>query len=138
MATVVTPEHGKAMLIEDRDKLVAVLDQLLRSRPVRSEIARRRGLREKLAELEREARPRTTAIVPLPSLPGQSWPQGIALARPGLLTIAFGSAEQLLGCVLALAEDAAGNYEAFAARLAAKPIEATAQVAAQERQELAL
>ncbi len=40
--------------------------------------------------------------------------------RPAL-TIRFTSPEELLGAVLALAEDAAGNYEGFLARLGQRP-----------------
>jgi hypothetical protein len=110
-----------------------MLDGLLATRPVQGEIARKRELREKLAALEREARPRTTLIAQPPVDPGQDWPAGITLAAPGVLTVRFGSPEELLGCVLALAEDAAENYAGFAARLASG--EDTAPVAGQGREE---
>ena len=130
MGSLGKPEPGKAMLIK-RTRLLSMLDDLLATRPVQSEIARKRELREKLAVLEREAQPRTTPIAPPPVEPGQSWPAGITLAAPGVLTVRFESPEELLGCVLALAEDAAGNYAGFAARLVAGPLEDSAQDPAQ-------
>jgi hypothetical protein len=131
MATLVAPEHGKPLLV-GRDQLLAVLDQLLRTRPVQGEIARKRELREKLAALEREARPRSIPIAQPTTEAGHCWPAGITLAAPGMLTIAFGSPEELLGCVLALAEDAAGNYASFAARLAERPVQGPGQEPAQD------
>jgi hypothetical protein len=119
MASLGKPEPGKAMLVR-RTRLLATLDGLLATRPVQGEIARKRELREKLAALEREARPRTTPITPPPADPigpAQAWPAGITLEAPGVLTLRFSSAEELLGAVLALAEDAAGNYEGFLSRL---------------------
>ena len=116
MAPLGKPEPGKAMLVK-RARLLDMLDTLLATRPVQGEIARKRELREKLAAFEREARPRTTPITLPPAADGQTWPQGVTLDAPGALTIRFRSAEELLGAVLALAEDAAGNYEAFRARL---------------------
>jgi hypothetical protein len=113
-------EPGKAMLVK-RTRLLAMLDALLATRPVQGEIARKRELREKLGAPEREAQPRTTPITPLPLDPAQAWPPGITLDAPGALTIRFTTAEELLGAVLALAEDAAGNYESFVARLGHQP-----------------
>jgi hypothetical protein len=46
---------------------------------------------------------------------------GVTLDAPGALTIRFSSPEELLGAVLALAEDAAGNYESFLVRLGQWP-----------------
>ena len=116
MAALGKPEPGKAMLLK-RTRLLAMLDELLATRPVQGEIARKRELREKLAAFEREAQPRTTPIT-LPQMdPREPWPAGVTLDAPGALTIRFASPEELLGAVLALAEDAAGNYESFAARL---------------------
>jgi hypothetical protein len=66
----------------------------------------------------------------VPLDPAHGWPQGVTLDAPGALTIRFASPEELLGAVLALAEDAAGNYESFAARLTQKQ--------AQGREEAAL
>ncbi len=120
MAPLGKPEPGKAMLIK-RTRLLSMLDDLLLTRPVQGEIARKRELREKLAALEREAQPRTTPITPPPVDEEQPWPQGVTLDAPGALTIRFASPEELLGAVLALAEDAAGNYESFAARLVQQP-----------------
>ena len=122
MAPLGKPEPGKAMLIK-RTRLLSMLDDLLATRPVQGEIARKRELREKLAALERAAQPRTTPITPPPVHPAQAWPAGITLNAPGALTIRFTSAEELLGAVLALAEDAAGNYESFAARLSQRVAE---------------
>jgi hypothetical protein len=122
MAPLGKAEPGKAMLIK-RARLLAMLDDLLLTRPVQGEIARKRELREKLAALEREAQPRTTTISSVPLDPEQAWPPGITLEAPGVLTIRFASPEELLGAVLALAEDAAGNYESFAARLTRDPAE---------------
>ncbi len=129
MATLGKPEPGKAMLIK-RTRLLSMLDDLLLTRPVQGEIARKRELREKLAALEREAQPRTTTISSVPLDPAHEWPAGVTLDAPGALTIRFTSPEELLGAVLALAEDAAGNYESFRARLAQEP--------AQGREEAAL
>ena len=120
MAPLGKPEPGKAMLIK-RSRLLSMLDDLLATRPVQAEIARKRELRGKLAALEREAQPRTTPITPPSPDPTQVWPQGVTLDAPGALTIRFTFPEELLGAVLALAEDAAGNYESFAARLVQQP-----------------
>ena len=122
MGSLGKPEPGKAMLIKS-NKLLAMLDDLLATRPVQGEIARKRELREKLVALEREAQPRTTPITPPSPDPTQPWPQGVTLDGPGALTIRFRSPIELLGVVLALAEDAAGNYESFAARLVQEPAE---------------
>ena len=123
MAPLGKPELGKAMLIK-RTRLLEWLDHHLATRPVQGEIARKRELREKLAALEREAQPRTTPITPpsLPTDPAEAWPAGITLDAPGALTIRFTSPEELLGAVLALAEDAAADYEGFRARLTQKPV----------------
>ncbi len=43
---------------------------------------------------------------------------GVTLEAPGALTLRFSSPEELLGCLLALADDAAANDPAFAKRLA--------------------
>jgi hypothetical protein len=122
MGSLGKPEPGKAMLIKHH-RLLAMLDDLLATRPVQGEIVRKRELRAKLAALEREAQPRTTPITPPSPDPTQVWPQGVTLDAPGALTIRFRSPVELLGVVLALAEDAAGNYESFAARLVQEPAE---------------
>ena len=122
MGSLGKPEPGKAMLVK-RTRLLTMLDELLATRPVQGEIARKRELREKLAALEREAQPRTTPITPPSPDPTRAWPQGVTLDAPGSLTIRFRSPVELLGVVLALAEDAAGNYESFAARLVQEPAE---------------
>jgi hypothetical protein len=128
MASLGKPEPGKAMLVR-RSRLLAMLDDLLATRPVQGEIARKRELREKLAALEREAQPRTTSITLSPINPREPWPAGVTLDAPGALTIRFSSPEELLGAVLALAEDAAGNYESFAARLAQEPAQGREEAA---------
>lgn len=120
MGSLGKPEPGKAMLVK-RTRLLTMLDELLATRPVQGEIARKRELREKLATLEREAQPRTTTIMSVPLDPRHGWPAGVTLDAPGALTIRFASPEELLGALLALAEDAAGDYESFRARLAQEP-----------------
>ncbi len=122
MATWGKPEPGKAMLVR-RTRLLAMLDELLATRTVQGEIARKRELREKFAALEREAQPRTTTISSAPLDPAHAWPADVTLDAPGALTIRFSSPEELLGVVLALAGDAAGNYERFADCLTQDPAE---------------
>ena len=120
MATIETPRPGIAMVIA-RDRLLATLDRLLATKPVQGEIARKRQLEDQLAAIERAAQAKAARITPPPRAGNEAaWPHGITLDAPGRLTIRFGSAEELLGRVLALTEDAAGNYEAFRARLLQK------------------
>ncbi len=120
MATIEKPRPGIATVIA-RDRLLATLDRLLATKPVQHEIARKRQLQDQLAAIEREALSKAALITPPPPRAGPgnevAWPHGITHDVPGILTIGFGSAEELLGRVLALTEDAAGNYEAFRARL---------------------
>ena len=124
MARVERPRAGAPNVL-DREKLLAWLDQLAATRPVVGSVERERRLRAELARAAQEAGTRATAVVSVPmSGPDSSesneaagWPAGVTLPEPGLLAIRFSSAEQLLGCVLALAEAAAGDYGAFRARL---------------------
>ena len=90
-----------------------------RDGPPRGEIARRRRVRAELADAAREAVARATPVV-LPA-PGTGWPDGVALDAPGVLTIRFGSGGELLGTVLALADQAARDYTGFEARLDRAP-----------------
>ena len=65
--------------------------------------------------MKRAAPAKTTSIAPPLSQAGTAaaWPHGLTHDPPGALTIHFGPAEELLGRVLALAEDAAADYAAF-------------------------
>jgi hypothetical protein len=121
MNGITPPRPGRATLLP-REQLLAWLDALAAARPVRGELARRRHLqaelRAGLAAGRREAGgSRPIAAPPPPDDAG--WPGGITLDAPGVLRIRFDSPEELLGRVLALAEDAAGDYTRFAARFGA-------------------
>ena len=124
MARVQRPRPGAANVL-DREKLLGWLDRLQATRPVAGAVERERRLRAGLARAAREAEARATVVVPAPTQGPDSsesneaagWPAGVTLPEPGLLAIRFGSAEELLGLVFALAEAAAGDYGAFRARL---------------------
>ncbi len=133
------PRHGVATVVA-RAELLGWLDRLLAHRPVQGSVQnavqgalrRRAALRSELAAAAREAEARRTPVVsvtapvthptpaPTPEDPAGDWPEGIALAAPGLLTLRFASPEHLLGLVLALAEEAAADYGGFQARLEGK------------------
>ena len=138
--------HGVATVVA-RAELLGWLDRLLSHKPVhrpvqgsvqgpvqgsvqnavQGALRRRAALRSELAAAAREAEARHTPVVPvtasvtypapMPENPAGGWPEGIALAAPGLLTLRFASAEHLLGLVLALAEEAAGDYAGFKQKL---------------------
>ena len=103
-----------------RDAVLAMLDYLLAGKPVPAEAARKERLAEALAALTEEAVARTTAIaaVPAPSV-REAWPEGIAFIAHDRLQICFANPEELLGRILALTEQAAGDYPGFAARITA-------------------
>ena len=116
MAAVHPHRKGRPSLIP-RAALLASLDTLLAKRPIQGEILRKRRLRESLLALEREARPRTSPVTPSPnSLP---WPEGVSIPALGCLEIRFATGEELLGRVLALAEEAARDFDGFMTRLEA-------------------
>ncbi len=120
MAQVQPPRPGVANVL-DREKLLAWLDRLHATRPVADAVGRQRRLETELARAAREAEARATAVA-LPSHhpePDEATglPAGVTLPEPGLLAIRFGSAQQLLGCVLALAKQAAGDYGGFRERV---------------------
>ena len=138
------PRHGVATVVA-RAELLGWIDRLLSHRPVhrpvhkpvqgpvqnavQGALRRRAALRSELAAAAREAEARHTPVVsvtasvthpapaPTPEDPAAGWPEGIALAEPGLLTLRFASAEHLLVLVLALAEEAAEDYPRFQRRL---------------------
>ena len=100
-----------------------VLDGLLAGKPVPAEAARKERLANALASLAQEAIARTTAIAQvLAPRPGDGWPEGVAVSAsgsgteyaPGSLQIEFSTPEELLGRILALTEQAAGDYAGFA------------------------
>ncbi len=131
------PRHGVATVVA-RAELLGWIDRLLSHRPVQNAVQgalrRRAALRSELAAAAREAEARHTPVVPVTASvtypapaptpedpdPAAGWPEGIALAAPGLLTLRFASPEHLLGLVLALAEEAAEDYGGFQARLEGK------------------
>jgi hypothetical protein len=114
MAQIQRPRPGTANVL-DREKLVAWLDRLERTRPVADAVRRQRQIQVELAQAAREAEARSTPVTPAP--PSDGWPEGITLPEPGVVALRFRSAEHLLGLVLALAEQAAGDYGGFQARL---------------------
>ena len=103
-----------------RGSVIELLDRLLAGKPVPAEAARKERLADALASLAQEAIPRTTAIaqVSAPRL-GEGWPEGVAVSAPGALQIDFSTPEELLGRILALTEQAAGDYAGFVQRLTA-------------------
>ncbi len=129
LAPLATLEAGRTGWVE-RERLLGWLDGLQGRKSVVLEQARRQRLDEaldrRLGELAR-ARAREKELgrpvaLPAPG-PGNAgpWPPGVTLAAAeggAELRIRFSTAEDLLGRVLLLAEQAAGDPEAFAARLA--------------------
>jgi hypothetical protein len=103
-----------------REAVIAMLDRLLSGKPAQAEAARKERLADALAELAREAVPKTTAIatVAVPEAAG-AWPAGVGISDSGVFQICFNSPEELLGRILAVTELAAGDYAGFAERLAA-------------------
>jgi len=119
MASLEGHKVGCAYIVE-RAHLLSQLSELVRSRPVRREQHRKRQVLDVLSELQQEATARTTHVPrPEPGLSDQSsaLPEGILLARPGEISIAFRSPEELLSRVLALSEAAARDYPKFARML---------------------
>ena len=112
MAGFLPHRKGRPSLLP-RAALLASLDALLAKRPIQGEILRKRRLRESLRALELEARPRTAPVTPA-SLP---WSEGVSFPAPGCLEIRFSTGEELLGRVLALAEEAARDFDGFMIRL---------------------
>jgi hypothetical protein len=100
----------------DRRHLLSELSELMRSRGVRREQQRKQSVLDALSALQQEATARTTRI-PMPAPVFDDLPEGIRLARPGEISIAFRSPEELLSRVLALSEAAARDYPKFARTL---------------------
>jgi hypothetical protein len=102
-----------------REAVAAMLDRHLSGKPARTEVARKERLADALAALAHEAIPRTTPIAAIAAPPsGDAWPEGVSISAQGLLQIRFQNPEDLLGRILALTEQAAGDYPGFAQRLA--------------------
>ncbi len=130
LSPLATLEAGRTGWVE-RERLLGWLGGLQGKKSVVLEQARRQRLDEaldrRLGELAREkTRDRDLArpvALPAPAPDGAGpWPPGIRLAAAegsAELRIRFTTPEDLLGRVLLLAEQAAGDPEAFAARLAA-------------------
>ena len=120
-------QAGKTFLVT-REALLEYLDALATRRPIVSEIARRSRVRDALLALEAEARASVPSArqekalampVAAPPQPGrESWPEGVSLARPGELLIRFENAEELLGRIFALTENAATDFEGFMGKIA--------------------
>lgn len=107
---------GCAYIVE-RAHLLSQLSELVGSRGVRREQHRKRQVLDVLSELQQEATARTTRIPRLApvlhDLPDGDLPEGILLARPGEISIAFRSPEELLSRVLALSQAAVSDYPKF-------------------------
>jgi hypothetical protein len=99
--------------VVDRAHLLSELSDLMRSRGVRREQQRKRHILDTLSTLQQEATARTTRI-PMPAPVLHNLPEGILLTRPGEISVAFRSPEELLSRVLALSEAAARDYAKFA------------------------
>jgi hypothetical protein len=120
-------QAGKTFLVT-RDALLERLDALAAQRPIASEIARRTRVRDALLALEDEVRSSAPSIrrekalaTPVAAPPPASrdkWPEGVSLDRPGELLIRFETAEELLGRIFALTEDAAADFEGFLKKIA--------------------
>jgi hypothetical protein len=127
LATVGGHQAGKTFLVT-REALLEYLDALAVRRPVATEIARRSRVRDALLALEAEARasvPSTqqekALAMPVAAPPQrgrESWPEGVSLGGPGELLIRFTNAEELLGRIFALTEDAATDFEGFMRKIA--------------------
>ena len=127
LATLGGHQAGKTFLVT-REALVQYLDALATRRPIISEIARRSRVRDALLMIEAEAqasvpsaRQEKALAMPVAAPPQsgrESWPEGVSLDRPGELRIRFQSAEELLGRIFALTEDAATDFESFMGRIA--------------------
>jgi hypothetical protein len=106
---------GQASVVS-REELLGKLDALSGLRGYLSQAQRKTRVVEALDELRGTGRPRPIATPP-PRPAGASLPDGARLTAPGQLTIAFATPEELLGCLMALAQSAAGDYAGFAAGL---------------------
>ena len=116
MAAVHPHHKGRTSLIP-RAALLDRLDTLLAKRPIQGEILRKRRLRETLVALECEAQSRSTPVTVPSADPSLPWPEGVSIPAPGCLNIRFSTGEELLGRVLALAEEAARDVDGFITRL---------------------
>lgn len=123
LAPLAELQAGRTGLVR-RDALLAWLDALQGKKAVILEQARRQKLHAaldaRLGELAREKAAARPIAIPAPSPEGAgSWPPGVGLTAPGEIRIHFSTAEDLLGRVLLLAEQAAWDPEGFAAFIAA-------------------
>lgn len=120
-------QAGKTFLVT-REALLEYLDALATRRPIATEIARRTRVRDALLALEGEARTSVPSArqekalampVATPPPTGQKgWPEGVSVEPPGEIRIRFETAEELLGRIFALTEDAAADFEAFMGKIA--------------------
>ena len=113
---------GSASVVS-REQLLAKLDALAGERGYLAQAQRKARVIEALDELRRDARPRPVSVPPA-RRSGSALPEGVRLSAPGELTISFSTPEDLLGCVMGLAQSAAEDYAAFVAGL--DPVEGSA------------
>jgi hypothetical protein len=106
---------GQAVVVS-REELLTKLDALAGLRGYLAQAQRKARVVDTLDALRDMGRPRPIAMPP-PRSAGASLPDGARLTAPGELTIAFANPEELLGCLMALAQSAAGDYAGFAAGL---------------------
>ena len=103
---------GNAVLL-DRMDLIRQLEALASTPGVEREQRQKERLGEKLNSLQRY---RAAAAVRIPVIPvtDQALPAGVSFAG-GRMTVAFASVEDLLSTLYALAQSAAGDFDAFRA-----------------------
>lgn len=101
----------------DREVLSEGLGKIKAGKAAATELRRKEQLAASLQGFAQTAATRLAPIA-IPPAPVQGeFPEGIALAGPGELRIAFASAEELLGRILLLTESAAEDYAGFRARI---------------------
>ena len=105
-------QSGNTILL-DRLDLIRRLEALAASPAVEQERRRKERLCEKLDGLQRDRTAAAVRISVVP-VPLQGLPTRVEFA-PGRMTVSFSGVEELLGTLYALAQSAAGNFEAFRA-----------------------
>ncbi|MGD0359285.1 MAG: hypothetical protein ABSC93_00355 [Bryobacteraceae bacterium] len=111
-------QAGRTFLV-DRPKLVAQLEQIRDSPDFKMEWHRKERLAERLEAMRRLQAGTRVAIAVEPATLYQRLPDlpaGVGLS-PGALHIQFGSSEELLSKLFALAQAIANDYEAFEKRV---------------------
>jgi hypothetical protein len=103
-------QSGNTVLL-DRLDLIRQLQELAASPAVEQERRRKERLSQKLDSLQRDCAAAAVRI-PVVPVPHRGLPSGVEFAS-GRMTVSFSGVEELLDTLYALAQSAAGDFDAF-------------------------